>query len=220
MQALCYASMTERTLRSMIRAYHGHDSLSELPCHLFLVPPSRFAPKMVSPQSAATPTATAAQILEDVNKHTAAYQGGDQRAREAALSSAFKLISELETPSETIVRMLWCWVSGHSIPAFSMLLILQCQPTQLAVVRTAVELDLFQHLASGDGSPKTSGQLAKATACDPIIMCLSNTHSKRTVRWCDMTDREFSASANFEEPCSDRLRSGDQSGYVYLDEDV
>lgn len=67
-----------------------------------------------APQSEGDNNLRASEILLDLNKHAAAHFGGDKKSREAVIQSCRELISELEAPSETLVRMTWIEVSTTS----------------------------------------------------------------------------------------------------------
>lgn len=89
------------------------------------------------------------KFQHDLSGQVKAWQDGDNKAREAIISSCFSLIHELETPSETLVRMTWG------------------APPMLGVLRTAIDLRLFEHLQN---QAKTSMELAIATHSDPTLM--------------------------------------------------
>lgn len=89
------------------------------------------------------------QFHEDLSEHIAAWKEDNRKARGAIISACFSLIHELETPSEMITRMTWG------------------SPAILAVLRTAIDLDLFQHC--GDET-KSAKELAEATHLDPSLM--------------------------------------------------
>lgn len=89
------------------------------------------------------------KFQHDLSEQVKAWQDGDSRARETIISSCFSLIHELETPSETLIRMTWG------------------APPMLGVFKTAIDLGLFQHLQD---QAKTSTELAIATQSDPVLM--------------------------------------------------
>lgn len=64
-----------------------------------------------SQDSGSTSAVDTSQIVKNIAEQHAAWQDGDKRAREAIISSCFKLISEVEAPGETIVRLTWAQVS-------------------------------------------------------------------------------------------------------------
>lgn len=91
------------------------------------------------------------QLLETINTSTAAWNGGDERSRNDIVSVCFKLAQELEAPSEFFVRTIWE------------------APSQLAAIRTALDMDLFHHV-NAEGFLKTAARLAQAVNADPILM--------------------------------------------------
>ncbi|KIW92215.1 uncharacterized protein Z519_07199 [Cladophialophora bantiana CBS 173.52] len=92
------------------------------------------------------------KLLQDVNEHVRAFSSGDLKTREAAIGSCRSLASALETPSEAVVRMTWV------------------EPSHLAALRMAVDLRLFDHLAAGQGCPKSSDQIAAACSAEPWLV--------------------------------------------------
>lgn len=106
---------------------------------------------MAIASSTTTPHRRVDHLLEKINDSVAAWQCGDERSREEIVSACFKMIEELEHPSETIVRMTWQ------------------QPSQLAALQTAVDLDLCRHINAGTTAKSTS-QLAEKVNTDPALM--------------------------------------------------
>lgn len=86
-------------------------------------------------------------LLSQINALGQALTEGQVGAREGLLEACAKLTSELSNPAETLIRLTWA------------------EPTHHAVVRLAVELDLFEALVAKKGSPKSSEELA--SACKP-----------------------------------------------------
>lgn len=91
------------------------------------------------------------KLLDTINAGTAAMRDGDKRARYEVLSSCYKLAQELEEPGEFLERAVWGNVS------------------QLAALRTALDLDLFRHI-NAQGPAKSTAQLAEAVNADPALM--------------------------------------------------
>lgn len=73
---------------------------------------------------------------------------GDKSARQALASTLRSAIMEVETPQENFWR-------------------LTMAPHQFAVVRSAIELDLFKFLLDG---PKTSMELSEASGADELLV--------------------------------------------------
>lgn len=106
---------------------------------------------MTQLQSSIEPAHRVNEILENITRSTKSWQDGNERSRQDVISACFQMIQELEAPSETVVRMTWQ------------------QPSQLAAVVTALDLNLFQHINS-ETTAKSTTELAKKVEVDPALM--------------------------------------------------
>ncbi|KAL4899338.1 hypothetical protein BDW74DRAFT_171611 [Aspergillus multicolor] len=79
------------------------------------------------------------------------FLGAEPQARLKLLEAARSLVYALETPREAIIRH--CWAES----------------TSYAALETAVALDLFNALGTGDGS-KTVAELAESTGAEPALL--------------------------------------------------
>lgn len=91
------------------------------------------------------------QLLENLNKSIIEWRNGNDHSRHAAIAACTSMVQELEQPGEMIVRR------------FGM------ETSQWAVIKTALDLDLYKHVNAGN-TPKTAAQLAKTTGADPVLM--------------------------------------------------
>lgn len=88
-------------------------------------------------------------LLEELRQNAAKLQHGDDRARDGIVRSCESMISEVERPSDTLVRFTW----GY-LPA-------------LMAMRTAIDLKIFHNLSS---EVKSSIQLAAPTSADSVLV--------------------------------------------------
>ena len=79
---------------------------------------------------------------------------GELGAREGLMGTCSRLIAELSHPSETMLKIMWA------------------DPTHLAVIRLAVDIQLFHALATVDEAGKTSAEIAaKCTSqAEPVLV--------------------------------------------------
>jgi len=93
-------------------------------------------------------------LLDTLSKLSDGLKNGEPGAREGLMGTCSRLIAELSHPSETMLRMFWA------------------DPTHLAVIRLAVDIQLFQALATADEAGKTSAEIAaKCTSqADPVLV--------------------------------------------------
>ena len=87
----------------------------------------------------------AISTIDELSKLGDAYKQGKDGAREGLMSSCSKLLSQLMLPIESLLTLQWA------------------RPTHQAVVRLGLDIHLFEALASENGSPKTSREIAEAT---------------------------------------------------------
>ena len=94
------------------------------------------------------------RLVQSLSNNAGDLRTGDAKARDAMITDAFRLIAALETPHETFLRISWQY-SSHP-----------------AILRLASDMKLFENLASDDGSPKSSKQLADALSppADPRLV--------------------------------------------------
>lgn len=59
--------------------------------------------------------AAAGKLLSELNEQMQAFQSGDAKARQKAVSAARTLANALETPSEWMVRSTWAEVSSYVV---------------------------------------------------------------------------------------------------------
>lgn len=91
-------------------------------------------------------------LTAKVDRLVEAMQKGDAGARKELLVASRSLYLAVETPMEALLRMYWA------------------ETTLLAAFKIAVDLNLFEHLASDGGKPKRTSQLAEATGAEPELL--------------------------------------------------
>ena len=89
-----------------------------------------------------TPSQTTLDILDEINDLGNGLKNGIQGAREGLLAAAQRLTASLQHPTENALQLLWA------------------QPTHLNIVRMAVEIKLFQAMASTPASGERSNTIA------------------------------------------------------------
>jgi hypothetical protein len=89
----------------------------------------------------------AAALINQLAKLGDAYKTGEAGSREGLLGVCSQLISELSHPTENMLRLLWAEPSHHSI------------------IRTGIDLRLFEALASGGEAGQKSELIA--SKCEP-----------------------------------------------------
>ncbi|KAI9822705.1 MAG: hypothetical protein M1827_000424 [Pycnora praestabilis] len=82
----------------------------------------------------------------------------DEGARKKVIAAASLLIRTLETPSEAVMRMGWA------------------DPSEHALTRTAIDLNLFGHLAENNDEPKTTAKLASLTGAEYWLVSRMTKH--------------------------------------------
>lgn len=102
------------------------------------------------------PSQATLDILAEVNNLGNDLKNGTQGAREGLLSAASRLISSLQHPTENALQLLWA------------------QPTHLNVIRTAVEIKLFQAMTStpptGEPSASIAARCEPKGSVDPVLV--------------------------------------------------
>jgi hypothetical protein len=102
------------------------------------------------------PTQEALNILSEIAELGNGFKSGEQGAREGLLAAASRLISSLQHPTENALQLLWM------------------QPTHLAVVRMAVEIQLFQAMLStppaGERSAAIASRCVPKGTVDPVLV--------------------------------------------------
>src|SRR5690242_5510144 len=106
--------------------------------------------------SPSPPSQATLDILAEISNLSNGLQSGTHGAREGLLSAASRLISSLQHPTENALQLLWA------------------QPTHLNVIRTAVEIKLFQAMLSTPATGETSSSIAARCeptgAVDPVLV--------------------------------------------------
>jgi hypothetical protein len=93
------------------------------------------------------PSKETLSLLDDLSKLSVDLKNGQLGAREGILATCSRLIAELSHPSEMMLKLLWA------------------DPTHHAILRLAVDIQLFQALATVDEAGKTSAEIA--AKCTP-----------------------------------------------------
>ncbi|KIN06846.1 hypothetical protein OIDMADRAFT_36616 [Oidiodendron maius Zn] len=97
----------------------------------------------MDPTTIAHPDASAvARLLSSIRTHGINFHTNAPGSREALLESLKSLTSLLETPNESILKYMWIESSHH------------------AVIRTAIEMKLFERMAEDSATTKTDEELA------------------------------------------------------------
>ncbi|MCJ1380753.1 hypothetical protein MMC17_003862 [Xylographa soralifera] len=94
------------------------------------------------------------RLLANITSEGTLFMNNGSHARSRLLEAARALVSELETPRETVIRM--CWGETNLF-------------TSAMIAR---DLKLFAHLDEDGGSDKTVSQLAKMTDADPALLSM------------------------------------------------
>ena len=93
-----------------------------------------------------------AALVAEVQTNGSKLQGANEEARRQCLAAARSLVYALETPIEAILRVNYA------------------EPAHAAVIRTAVDLKLFERLEQDAGGPITTSKLAESTGADPELL--------------------------------------------------
>jgi hypothetical protein len=91
----------------------------------------------------------AVAFIDKLTKLGDAYKTGQAGSREGLLGVCSQLISELSHPTESMLRLLWAEPSHHSI------------------IRTSIDVKLFEALASGGEAGQKSELIA--SKCEPQV---------------------------------------------------
>ncbi|KAI1466310.1 putative O-methyltransferase [Daldinia caldariorum] len=91
-------------------------------------------------------------ILSQLQTAGASYKANTPGAREKLMSLSYDLISKLELPSESIMRMGWA------------------EPAKAANCRTAIDLKIFDHLKESGEAGITAKELALKTSADENLI--------------------------------------------------
>jgi hypothetical protein len=93
------------------------------------------------------------QLLQDVQTAIANHSGpsNDPAAHGQLLQAVNKLTLAVETPTETMIRLIY-------------------QPIQNASVRMAVEMCLHHAIVARDGAPVTAAELGEEVKADPLLI--------------------------------------------------
>lgn len=106
--------------------------------------------------ASAPPSQITLDILTEISSLGDGLKSGSPGAREGLLSAASRLISELQHPTENALQLLWA------------------QPTHLAVIRMAVEIQLFRAMTSTPCTGESSAAIAERChpqgIVDPILV--------------------------------------------------
>lgn len=102
----------------------------------------------------AQPSEEALSILHDIAQLSDGFKNGQQGSREGLLGAAAKLLNELSHPSETMLNLLWAQPSHHTI------------------IRTGIEMKLFEALSAGGKAGQTSAEIAARCdhQADPVLV--------------------------------------------------
>jgi hypothetical protein len=92
--------------------------------------------------AASPPSQETLALLDTLSTLGDGLKKGELGARERLLGTCSRLIAELSHPSETMLRLLWA------------------DPTHVAVIRLAIDIELFQALATVDEAGASSAQIA------------------------------------------------------------
>ena len=104
------------------------------------------------PAQLAEQSEQASSLVRDLASLQPSLPGHFEITRQEMIAKARSLISTLETPMETILYM------GMA------------EPARTAIIRTAIDMGLFDKLAADSGKGKNSQQLADATKTDPVLV--------------------------------------------------
>ncbi|KAJ4307938.1 hypothetical protein N0V94_009555 [Neodidymelliopsis sp. IMI 364377] len=106
--------------------------------------------------SSAPPSQATLDLVNQITELGAGLKNGSPGAREDLLAAASRLVSELSTPTENALQLLWA------------------QPTHLSVVRMGVEIGLFSAMRSTPPSGETSTTIASRClptgTVDPVLV--------------------------------------------------
>ena len=105
-------------------------------------------------------------LLQDVQAAiaNAASPSSDPAAHGRLLEAINKLSLAAETPTETMMRMIY-------------------QPVQNASVRMAVEMGLHQAIVARDGAPVTAAELGEEVKADPLLIGMASSWAAHCTRF-------------------------------------
>ena len=119
-------------------------------------------------------------ILSQLQTAGVSYAKQTPGGREKLMSLCHDLISTLELPSESIMRMAWAEVSlppyakrGASQVSRRGISLTGVQPAKAAHFRIAVDLDIFGHIKRSGAAGITAKDLAAKCNADEVLICRS-----------------------------------------------
>ncbi|CAD6594481.1 MAG: hypothetical protein ASARMPREDX12_009039 [Alectoria sarmentosa] len=123
------------------------------------------------------PMENAESILDAMMAERQKFSQKDSDARTNLISQARSLIAALETPMEYILQIIWA------------------NPTQYTAIRLALDLKIFETLATDAGRPKTVAQLSVPTGADHNLIARIARHLAATAVICEPQAAKFGPSA-------------------------
>lgn len=139
-------------------------------------------------------------------------------ARKDAILQARRLISALETPMETLLRIEWVEVC-LTLNWFSTALLINYiwQPTTFTAIRLAIDLKLFETLAAESGRDKTISELCVPKSADPALVIRLVRHLAATGFVCEQTGTgTYTPNAMSKALATPEYSSGIRVWYVWL----
>ncbi|KAI0852381.1 putative O-methyltransferase [Daldinia vernicosa] len=129
-------------------------------------------------------------ILSQLQTAGASYKENTPGAREKLMSLSHDLISSLELPSEAIMRMGWA------------------EPARAANCRTAVDLNIFEHLKQSGEAGITAKELAAKCSADEVLISRTMRHLAAMNVVSEKSENTYSATPLAEALSESRYRDG------------
>jgi hypothetical protein len=106
------------------------------------------------------PSKETLSLLDNLAKLSDGLKNGELGAREGLLGTCSRLIAELSHPSEAMLKTFWA------------------DPTHHAIIRLAVDIQLFQALSTVDEVGRTSAEIASKCTSQPDPVLVGTTPNR------------------------------------------